>query len=631
MNEKKVSNNGIYDEYYDDIILNNEISEYLYISERLEINKYEFYLINNTYKKEIRLLIIDSETNTLANKYNIPSRTTELDDLNESTINLIKSILQSYGNETDLNYYYEYLTETIEQYNYFTVLKNETIKDYIENLKKEIIKDKKEKEKNYLNTLINNIKNDILIIINKEKGKNEQGEPLNPKNLNRSDLSEYIAKYLSLKYGLILRSNVNTPHLLNADNNCYELTDHETILKLIANDFGHNTVSMKEIIKSLDYIDNRIKPSYNIIRFNNMTYDMDTHKTINLNSPLLPYYDIYFNYNPEAKGELIQQFLYSSLNEKQVKGLLELIGYLFTVENKENIITCFIGKGGSGKSVLSNILTHLFKRVSNLPIHNLNKDHEISILENKLLNICNDTDNKEIKDNGTFKQITGGDSLHINPKYRMPYIMPPQEVPYFIIVGNQFPKFKNLEIPIIERLMLIEFKKGFRNTKEQNKNLYDDIISNNDNIEWLIYNSLKAYSNMVINNKEFTLRKTTKENLDLYNKHTDPLKWIVKKLIVFDDDLLITSDISEKDLNNYNFYIGVDELKQRILNYANNEGLDITNENNNLSTNQLTKAIVRAFNLWNLKDNYNIEYKPIRKRENGNRIYVYPNIRFKEE
>ncbi len=304
-------------------------------------------------------------------------------------------------------------------------------------------------------------------------------------------------------------------------------------MSLVGFDFGNNTISIKEIKKALDYITYRPKPNYNIIRFDNCIYDMKTHKIIKLTSPQLPYYDIYFNYNKEAKGELIQEFLYSSLDEKQVKGLLELIGYLFTVGNKENIIICFIGKGGGGKSVLSNILSYLFKRVSNLPIHNLNKSHDLMSLENSLLNICNDTDNPTIKDNGTFKQITGGDSLYINPKYREPYIMPPFEGPYFIIVGNQFPKFERLEIPIIERLMIIEFKKGFRGTKKQNKNLYDEIINNDDNIEWLIYNSLKAYKDIDINNKSFTLKKTTNENRDLYNKHTNPLLWIVKKIIIF--------------------------------------------------------------------------------------------------
>ena len=127
------------------------------------------------------------------------------------------------------------------------------------------------------------------------------------------------------------------------------------------------------------------------------------------------------------------------------------------------------------------------------------------------------------------------------------------------------------------------------------------------------------------------MKKTTKENLDLYNKHTNPLKWIVKRLIEFDSSLLIENDFDENSLNNYNHYISVDDLKQSITDYAEKEGLDITNENKGISTNKLTNTIKSAFNLWSLNDNYNYDYKPLRKREKGNRYYVYPNVKYKDK
>ena len=623
MINKENQNNNINKTVNDNYTVNNEFESDLYISNPLNINGYSIYLLNNECEEKFNLIVEDKNNLSIFHQHPIPVKSNEMDETNKK---VFESILDIYtNNKGNENFTDLYLNLLENKHDENTVYINNTeLIELIEKEKQHIINHKKTEEEKEQNHISQSLKSNISLILNKVKGEE------NPLNLNRSDLSEYIAKYLSHEYGLILRSNVNTPHLLNTENNCYELTDPETILKILANDFGHNTISMKETLKALDFIDDRRKPTYNIIRFDNCIYDMETHEIIKLDEPLLPYFDIYFNYNPNAKGELIQQFLYSSLNEKQVKGLLELIGYLFTVENKENIVLCFIGKGGSGKSVLSNILTHLFKRVSNLPIHNLNKDHELSILENKLLNICNDTDNKKIKDNGTFKQITGGDSVHINPKYRTPYDMPPQEVPYFIIVGNQFPQFEKLEIPIIERLMLVEFKKGFRNTKEQNKNLYDDIIRNNDNIEWLIYNSLKAYKEMAINNRDFTLRKSTTENLDLYNKHTNPLKWIVKKLIEFNDIYLLNIDINENSLNNYTDYISADDLKQKIITYADLQGLDITNENNSISTNKLTNTIKSAFNLWSLNDNYGYDYKPLRKQEHNTRINIYPNIKYKD-
>ena len=606
-----------------------KVNKYINISNIIETSTdNEIILLNNEYHNKTILIIISEDAIKEKKIFKLINFDGDL-NFNDSTL-LISNLKDYCNDKTEAYFILSELIETLNdnKANGYYETDNKKIIALINDIENKINNDKETQAKEQQKQLIKSLQHDINIILEKVTGKED-----NPKNLNEHDLPRYLAKYLNLKYGLIVRSNVGTPHLLNTENNCYELTDSENILKLLAKDFGDNNISMKHIKPALDYINDRMKPEYNIIRFNNCIYDMNQHEIVNLSKATLPYYDIYFNYNPEAKGELIQKFLYSSLNENQVKGLLELIGYLFTVGNKENIITCFIGKGGGGKSVLSNILSYLFKRVSNLPIHNLNKSHDLMSLENSLLNICNDTDNTTIKDNGTFKQITGGDSLYINPKYRDPYVMPPEEVPYFIIVGNQFPKFKRLEIPIIERLMLVEFKRGFRNTKDQNKNLFDDIINDDDNIEWLLYNSLKAYKEMNINNNDFLLRKSTKENLDLYNKHSYPLKWLIQKLIMFDDSFLFSDyEITDHNLHKHlTTYIPVNELKQTLLTEADKEGLDIGNSEGILSTQKLTPAIKSAFNLWDLKDEYDFDYKPKSKRgENGIRKQVYPCLIYKD-
>ena len=113
-------------------------------------------------------------------------------------------------------------------------------------------------------------------------------------------------------------------------------------------------------------------------------------------------------------------------------------------------------------------------------------------------------------------------------------------------------------------------------------------------------------------------------------KHTNPLKWIVKKLIEFDFSLLIENDFDEKSQKKYNYYISVDDLKHSIIDYAEKEGLDITNENDNISTYKLTKTIKSVFNLWSLKDKYNYDYNPERKQVDTSRINVYPNLKYKD-
>ena len=78
-----------------------------------------------------------------------------------------------------------------------------------------------------------------------------------------------------------------------------------------------------------------------------------------------------------------------------------------------------------------------------------------------------------------------------------------------------------------------------------------------------------------------------------------------------------------------NIYLSVDEVKEAIKKCADKKGLDIS-EDNNITTKQLTNAIKSAFDLWSLKDNYDIDYKPLQKQRDYRRFYIYPNLKFKQ-
>ena len=79
-----------------------------------------------------------------------------------------------------------------------------------------------------------------------------------------------------------------------------------------------------------------------------------------------------------------------------------------------------------------------------------------------------------------------------------------------------------------------------------------------------------------------------------------------------------------------NIYLSVDEVKEAIKKCADKKGLDIS-EDNNITTKQLTNAIKSAFDLWSLKDNYDIDYKPLQKQRDYRRFYIYPNLKFKQQ
>lgn len=70
--------------------------------------------------------------------------------------------------------------------------------------------------------------------------------------------------------------------------------------------------------------------------------------------------EVSYKYNPSIKHKtIIDDFLKEYLNrgsdnltEKYVQGLKEIIGYLFTSGNEEEVLIFIVGIGGSGKSLL---------------------------------------------------------------------------------------------------------------------------------------------------------------------------------------------------------------------------------------------------------------------------------------
>ena len=264
-----------------------------------------------------------------------------------------------------------------------------------------------------------------------------------------------------------------------------------------------------------------------------------------------------------------------------------------------------------GKSVFGNILVEIFgkDKIADVKLQEMEKNaHASSSLINKHLNIINDSDSSAITNNSYIKQITGNDNLQVNPKYKDAYVLPKEEVPKTIIICNTIPYFTKLEQALIERFIIIEFNVKFRGTEEENPHLLDDILSNPEEIEWFIYESLQAYKEMVDNKEDFILREG-ENNKSLIIKHQKPIQHILSKLISeYNTD-------KGKD-------ISTNQLNKAILHKTKDEGIEIaTNDNNLIGSKKLINAIRTQFDLWDMY--YDT------KSKNGKRYY--PNLVKTEE
>ena len=434
-----------------------------------------------------------------------------------------------------------------------------------------------------------------------------------------------LAVYLAYDLGIILQKNTHNIFMLHKESNSYEKIDFDDLIMRIGDDFGKHKISETDLKEALLYITNRLTPEYNIVKFNNCLFDMNNIEKVNpmrsshqyswfqvKKKPIFTLIKTEYNYNPEAKSIHLQEFLKTSLKkstkeetERIIKGVKQVVGYLFTSGNFKNALPIITGIAGGGKSVFGNILIEIFGQdnIADVKLQEIEKNpHASSGLINKHLNIINDSDSSAIKNNSYIKQMTGNDPLPVNPKYKDPYVLPKEEVPKTIIICNSIPYFTKLEQALIERFIIVEFNVKFRGTGKEKPHLLDDILSNKEEIEWFIYESLKEYKNMVDNKEDFILRENI-NNKNLILKHQKPIPYILSKLIS-DYDV----EKGEKILTN--------ELNNVILEKAKEEGIEIaTNDKDMIGSKKLINAIRNQFDLWD------IDYSS--QSSNGKRYYPY--------
>lgn len=384
-------------------------------------------------------------------------------------------------------------------------------------------------------------------------------------NINLRQARRKLGHFLKEK-GMILRQGVNAPYFLDKKSNGYNsVTTDAIVMALDEKIFNHEDVVHTDDIKeALGFIADRRKPVYNIVKFPNCLYDIENFKVIKkTKNPIFTLTEVKYNYNPKAKGNKIINFLKTSLKQEgddedklkeRITGFLEMIGYILTSGNPSNAFFIIAGIGGAGKGVATNIIISIFgtDKVGGLQLQELTPDNRFATahLESKQVNIVRDSPKEPIKETGMIKSITGYDDVPVEPKGKDKYMIPKEEVPDMILVCNNIPKFEDgIEEEVVQRVVMFEFLNRFRGTDDDNKNLLKEILENNEEMEWLIYNGIKAYKKMVESKKDFKARINEDKTRELIGKHTDPITYVlptlVKSTVTEVEDPIIANELNE--------------------------------------------------------------------------------------
>lgn len=457
-----------------------------------------------------------------------------------------------------------------------------------------------------------------------------RGEPKRKTQQARIELS----KVLGEEMDVVRREKIGTTYILHSPTNSYIKIEHDKLIHLIERRIGRKyLIGDDDLNTAIKHLSKRIKPTFNFIKLNNCLIDMNTVEKVKTDKPVLCLLDLPYDYNPEAKSEVVDNFLWSSLNDtdnettkKKIQGLYELLGYLLTSGNKEEILLFLVGKKGGGKSVMGQIITALVggsQNTCDVKLNELggNDTHATAPFIDAHLNLIQEQDKKPIKNTGAIKQASGNDYMQVNPKYKTPILLEPEEVPKTVVMCNNLPNLSQ-DTALIDRVITLQFKKSFRNTSEQIKDLGGLITNDKEAMEYIIYNSLQAYKPIAQGKKELTLREDEEIRIETINKNANPIQFYLEELVELDED----NDIFDLDYSIEDKDVSIPELKQLIKIQSDKDGVQVETGKDGLPESRNFKKILCEIFDIDEKDYFNSKTY----RRSGKVIKYYNHLKFKE-
>lgn len=182
------------------------------------------------------------------------------------------------------------------------------------------------------------------------------------------------------------------------------------------------------------------------------------------------------DYDPDADCPKIKSFLRSLVNDEgSLEILYEIPASCLTRTTKFQYAYFLYGSGSNGKSTYLNLVEKLLgeENVSHISLQDLcNSRFRAAGLIGKLANIYSDLSSKMLGETGTFKALTGEDSITIERKFREP-IYNYRNTTRLIFSANEFPRTVDETDAFWRRWIVVKFPNKF----SPNPHLFDQITT----------------------------------------------------------------------------------------------------------------------------------------------------------
>ena len=281
-----------------------------------------------------------------------------------------------------------------------------------------------------------------------------------------------------------------------------------------------------------------------IINLNNTRFDLRTNTALSFDPDVIEFTKIPVTYNPSAYCADLDKCLNKTFQgDSEVIALFEeMVGYMLIKNCRFRKGFLCYGGGSNGKSTILNMLKKFIgeSNCATMEMEKLADKYKTAELENKLVNIGDDIDRKDITATGTLKKLFTGESFTVERKNEKPFTL--KSYAKLIFSCNEIPRIADKSTGMYSRLMLIPFTATFSVNDADFDPFIEDKITTPEAMSYLLNRAIKGLHRLLANNG-FTFPAVVKNALENYKTdNSTVLTWVAEENITLDMLLGDTTD-----------------------------------------------------------------------------------------
>jgi putative DNA primase/helicase len=229
-------------------------------------------------------------------------------------------------------------------------------------------------------------------------------------------------------------------------------------------------------------------------------------------------------YDPNAKINVIENFVKEIVHPDDRCVLQESAGYCLWRGYPFHVAVMLIGEGANGKSTWIELLRAFLgnENVSSESLQSFEANRfSLGCLFGKLANLYPDLSNRALDKTGTFKMLTGGDTVSAEHKFRDRFYF--KNYAKLIFSANKIPESKDDTTAFFRRWIIINFPNRFLpDNPKTDPQLLKKLTTEAELsgfLNWCL-EGLKRLNE----NKKFSTSKSIEETREQYLRSSDPVK-----------------------------------------------------------------------------------------------------------